>query len=257
MEKIAVTAQVRERAGKGVARSLRRSKMVPAVLYGIGKSLPISMGSKEMTKILNTEGGEHALISLKLEGAKEGADKMALIKDYQLDPITGGLLHVDLMEVALDQKVRIPVALHITGASAGVKEGGILQPGLREIEVECLPHQIPGSIEVNVSALKINESLHVRDLQAPEGVKILTESDATVVTIQPPLSDAKLEAMLAAAPPAEGADPELVKKPAKEGEAAPAEAKAEGKAEGKAAGKEAPKDAKAAPAPKKKHSRQI
>jgi large subunit ribosomal protein L25 len=132
-----------------------------------------------------------------------------------------------------------------------VKEGGILQHGLREIEVECLPHQIPGSIEVNVSALKINESLHVRDLQAPEGVKILTESDATVVTIQPPLSDAKLEAMLAAAPPAEGAEPELVKKPAKEGEAAPAEAKAEGKAEGKAAGKEAPKDAKAAPAPKK------
>src|SRR3989337_4373766 len=95
MEKIAVTAQVRERAGKGVARSLRRSKMVPAVLYGIGKSLPISMGSKEMTKILNAEGGEHALISLKLEGAKEGADKMALIKDYQLDTITGGISTVD------------------------------------------------------------------------------------------------------------------------------------------------------------------
>ncbi len=254
MEKIAVTAQVREKAGKGVARSLRRNKMVPAVLYGLGKSLPISMGSKEMTKILSTEGGEHALISLKLEGAKEGADKMALIKDYQLDPITGGLLHVDLMEIAMDKKVKLPVALHITGASAGVKEGGILQHGLREIEVECLPHQIPGSIEVNVSALKINESLHVRDLQAPEGVKILTESDATVVTIQPPLSDAKLEAMLAVAPPAEGAEPDLVKKLKKEGEAETAEGKPEGKAagkaEGKAEGKEASKDTKAA-APKK------
>src|SRR4030067_3871915 len=191
------------------ARSLRRNKMVPAVLYGIGKSLPISMGTKEMTKILTAEGGEHALISLKLEGAKEGADKMALIKDYQLDPITGGLLHVDLMEVALDKKVKIPVALHITGASAGVKEGGLLQHGLREIEVECLPQQIPGSIEVNISGLKINESLHVTDLQAPEGVKILAEPDATVLTIQPPIADAKLEEMLAAAPPAAGAGPEL------------------------------------------------
>src|SRR3990172_9577297 len=118
MEKIAVTAQVRERAGKGVARSLRRSKKIPAVLYGQGKSLPIEMGSKEMMKILGSEGGEHALISLKLEGAKEAADRMALIKDYQHDPITGGLVHVDLLEVAMDKKVKIPVALHITGASA-------------------------------------------------------------------------------------------------------------------------------------------
>ena len=90
MEKIALTAQVREKAGKGVARGLRRNQMVPAVLYSHGKSMPISMGNKDVTKILNTEGGEHALINLKLEGGKTAArDKLALIKDYQIDPRNG------------------------------------------------------------------------------------------------------------------------------------------------------------------------
>src|SRR5512143_656148 len=98
MEKIALSAQVREKVGKGVARGLRRNQMVPAVLYSHGKSTPIAMGNKDVTKILNTEGGEHALISLKLEGGKDGVDKIALIKDYQIDPTSGRLIHVDLME---------------------------------------------------------------------------------------------------------------------------------------------------------------
>lgn len=244
MEKIALKAQVRDKSGKGVARSLRRSKMVPAVLYGYGKSLPISMGNKDVLKILNTEGGEHALINLSLEGAKEGnSDRIALIKDYQVDPISGSLIHVDLLEVALDKKVKIPVMLHITGAAIGVKDGGILQHGIREVEVECLPNQIPGSFEINISPLAINDSLHVRDIVAPEGVKILTDPDTTVVSIQPPISDAKLEAMLAAAPAAEGAEPELVKKK-KEEEVEAAEGKAEPKAEAKAEGKESAKEGK-------------
>ncbi len=106
--------------------------MVPAVLYSHGKSMPIAMGNKEVTKILNTEGGEHALINLTLEGTKEAAERMALIKDYQVDPITGTLMHVDLMEVAMNEKVKIQVAVHLSGTSIGVKEGGIFQYGLRE-----------------------------------------------------------------------------------------------------------------------------
>jgi large subunit ribosomal protein L25 len=254
MERVVLTAQVREKAGKGVARGLRRDGKVPAVLYSHGKSTPIAMGTKDLTKILNTEGGEHALINLTLDGARDAKERMALIKDYQRDPISGGLIHVDLQEVALDEKVKIPVAVHITGSAAGVKEGGILQLALRELEVECLPHCIPGYIEVEISALKMNESLHVRDIKAPAEVKILTDPEATVVTIQPPISDAKLEAMLTAAPAAETGEPELVKKPAKEGEEAAAPgAEAKGK---EAAPKEAaPKEAAAAPkkeaAPKK------
>lgn len=244
MEKIALTAQFREKAGKGVARSLRRNQMIPAVLYSHGASMPIAMGGKEIMRIINTEGGEHALINLKLDGAKGAAERMALIKDYQVDPIKGGLIHVDLMEVAMNEKVKLSVAVHVSGAAAGVKEGGILQHGVRDLDVECLPHQIPDYLEVDISNLKINESLHVRDIKAPEGIKILTDADATVATIQPPISDAKLEAMLAAAPAVETGEPELVKKPKKEGEAAAAPA-----AEGKEAKAAAPKEAKAA-APK-------
>jgi large subunit ribosomal protein L25 len=249
MEKIALTAQVREKAGKGVARGLRRNKMVPAVLYSHGKSTPITMGDKDVIKVLNTEGGEHALINLKLEGAKGAADRLALIKDYQVDPISGKLMHVDLMEVAMNEKVKIQVAVHVTGSSIGVKEGGIFQYGQRHLEVECLPGQIPDSIEVDISALKINESLHVRDIKAAEGIKILTDPDATVATIQPPISDAKLEEMLTATPAAvaEGGEPELVKKPKKEGEA---EAAPAAEAKGAGAAKEAAGAPKAA-APKK------
>jgi large subunit ribosomal protein L25 len=235
MEKIALSAQVREKVGKGVARGLRRDKMVPAVLYSHGKSLPISMGNKDVTKILNTEGGEHALINLKLEDGKGGAERLALIKDYQIDPTSGGLIHVDLMEVAMDEKVKIPVTVHIVGSAdaVGVKEGGIFQYGLRTLEIECTPDRIPDFIEVNISELKVNESLHVRDIKAAEGIRILTDGDSTVATIQPPISEAKLEAMLTATPAvaAEAGEPELVKKPKKEGEAvaAPVAEAAKGK----------------------------
>jgi large subunit ribosomal protein L25 len=245
MERVALTAQVREKAGKGVARGLRRDKRVPAVLYSHGKSMPISMVSKDVTKILNTEGGEHALINLTLEGSKDAAARMALIKDYQVDPLNGSLVHLDLMEVAMNEKVKIQVAVHITGNSIGVKEGGIFQYGLRTLDVECLPTHIPDNIEVNIASLKINESLHVRDIKAPEGVRILTDGDATVETIQPPISVEKLEAMLAAAPAAEAGEPEVVGKK-KEGEAEAAAPAAGAKGKEAAPSKEAPKKEAAA-----------
>jgi large subunit ribosomal protein L25 len=123
-----------------------------------------------------------------------------------------------------------------------VKEGGILQHGVREVEIECLPTQIPEHLEINISALKVNESIHVRDIKVAEGIRILTDGDATIVTIQPPISDAKLEAMLTAVPAAatEAGEPELVKKPKKEGEVAAAAPAAEAKGK-EAAPKEAPK----------------
>jgi large subunit ribosomal protein L25 len=255
MEKIALTAQVREKAGKGVARELRRNAQIPAVLYSHGKSMPISMGNKEITTILNAEGGKHALLNLTLQGTKEAAERMALIKDYELDPITGKLMHIDLMEVAMDEKVKVQVAIHLTGSAIGVKEGGILQYGLHQVEIECLPQQIPSHFDVDIAAVKVNESLHVRDIQTPEGVKILNDADATIMTIQPPVSEAKLESMLATGAPAAAAEgePELVKKPKKEGEAAAA-GDAKGKeaapAKGAAPAKAAAPAAKAA-APKK------
>ena len=253
MKRIALTAQVRQKVGKGVARGLRRDAQVPAVLYSHGKSTPIVMVNKDISKVLNAEGGEHALINLKLEGGTGAGDKLALIKDYQVDPISGKLIHLDLMEVAMNEKVKLQVAVHISGTAVGVKEGGIFQYGQRNLEIECLPTHIPDFIDVNIEHLKVNESLHVRDITAPEGVKILTEGDNTVATIQPPISEAKLEAMLTTTPAevTEGAEPELVKKPKTEGEAAEAKGKEGTKEAAPKAG--APKAAAAAPksAPKK------
>jgi large subunit ribosomal protein L25 len=240
MERVALKAQIRDKAGKGIARSLRREKMVPAVLYSHGTSTPLSMVNKDLTTVLNTEGGEHALINLKLEGVSGAGEKMALIKDYQVDPRSGALLHVDLMEVAMHEKVKVVVAIHLTGNSVGVKEGGILQNALRQVEVECLPTQIPDFFEVNIADLKVNESIHVRDIKAAEGVRILNDGDATVATIQPPISVEKLESMLSAAPAVAEGEPELVKKPKKEGEAAAAPA-------AEAKGKEAKETKEAAP----------
>lgn len=251
MERVAMTAEFREKSGKGVARGLRRNEKVPAVLYSHGSSLPISMGLKDLKKVLNAEGGEHALINLTLTGAKGAKERMALIKDYQLDPRSGGLIHVDLQEVAMNEKVKIQVTVHLTGSAIGVKEGGIMQLALRELEVECLPAQIPDHLVLDVSALNVNESLHVRDIKAPEGVRILADLEATVVTIQPPISVEKLEAMLTAAPTAETGEPELVKKPAKEGEAAAAAPAAEAKGKEAAAPKEAAAAPKKEAAPKK------
>jgi large subunit ribosomal protein L25 len=247
MEKIALTAQVREKAGKGPARELRRNARIPAVLYSHGKSMPLSMATKEVATILNTEGGKHALLTLTLEGTKEAAERMALIKDYELDPISNKLMHIDLMEVAMDEKVKVQVAIHLVGNAIGVKEGGILQYGLHQVDIECFPQQIPSHFDVNIAAVKVNESLHVRDIVAPEGVKILNDADATIVTIQPPVSDAKLESMLGTGAPAAAGEgePELVKKPKKEGEA---DAKAAAPAKGGAApAKAAAPAAKAAP----------
>ncbi len=249
MERVALTAHIREHTGKGIARGLRREKKIPAVLYSHGKSMPIAMVNKDVSKVLNTEGGEHALIDLKLEGGSAAGERMALIKDYQVDPLTGVLIHLDLMEVAMNEKVKVPVNIHLVGSSVGVKEGGILQHGMRQVEIECLPGQIPDFIEVNIADVNINESIHVRDIKAPEGVRILTDSDGTVVTIQPPISAEKLEAMLTAAPAAETGEPEVVgKKKEAEGEAAAAAPAAGAK------GKEAAAPAAAKEAAPKKES---
>jgi large subunit ribosomal protein L25 len=153
------------------------------------------------------------------------------------------------MEVAMDEKVKIPVAVHIVGAAVGVKEGGIFQYGQRTLEIECTPDLIPDSIEVDISALKVNESLHVRDIKVAGGIRILTDGDSTVATIQPPISEAKLEAMLTATPAvaAEAGEPELVKKPKKEGEAAAAPAAEAPKGKEAAPKKEAASKKEAAP----------
>jgi len=245
--KFDMTAEVREKSGKGVARQLRRSGKVPAVLYGEGECLLLTLDPDSVTKILRAHAGSTALISLKVAGAAGKAQRTAILRDYQVDPVSGELLHVDLFEISMNKviRVKVPVSL-IGGMPAGVKEGGVIHHNLREIHVECLPAAIPDTIEVDASNLLIGQGIHVRELARKEGVKFLDEADHMVVSVAAPISEAKLEALLTSAAVAEGKEPEVIGKgkeevvaegaePAAEKGAAPAEAKPGEKGEKKEA----------------------
>ncbi|RJQ19744.1 MAG: 50S ribosomal protein L25 [Nitrospiraceae bacterium] len=208
MEKILVKADKRTETGKGNARSLRRRNVLPAVMYGEGKSMPIQLDKKEMHKLISSGVGEHALITLQLnEGDSGTSERPVLVKDYQTEPVSDELIHVDFIEISLQKKIRITVPVVITREPAGIKLGGIMQHRVREIEVECLPTQIPDKIEVDAGFIEIGHSLHVSDLTPQEGIKIVTDPSEVILSVT-----AQKEEAVAAAP-AEGAvaEPEVLK----------------------------------------------
>ncbi len=227
MEKIALKALWREKSGKGTARTLRRGGNIPAVLYSGGKSSCLTLNPKELLTKAGRGRREGILISLEVgDAGGKTEERTALLKDLQWDPVDGSLLHVDLFEISMDKPIRVKVPLKLIGTPIGVKDGGILQFSMREVEVECLPAVIPDHLPVDAPDLGIGGHFYVKDLQAPEGVTVLGEEGQAIFAVTAPVSEAKLEELLAAAPTEAGKEPELVKKPAKE--------EAEGKkAEGK------------------------
>jgi len=209
MERVTIQAYRRETTGKGAARSLRRKGELPAVIYRAGISEPIKVPGKEFLKLLKKTRGENILVNLQFP---EGS-RLAVIKDYQLDPVTGDLLHTDFQEVLLTEKIRVTLKVITTGVPKGVKEqGGILQHALREIEIEALPDRIPGHIEVDVSGLSVGQSIHVSDLKLEEGIKVLTEPEEVIATVTAPV----VEEVAPAAPAPEVTEPEVIKKGKKE-----------------------------------------
>lgn len=251
--KFDLAVDVREGAGKGAARQLRRAGKVPAVLYGQGECVLITAKPGDMLKILRAHAGSTALISLTVNGAKSKAKRTALLRDYQVDPVTSELLHADLFEISMDKPIRVKVPVHVIGGvPAGVKEGGVLHHHLRNLHVECLPSVLPDFIEVDASHLEINQGIHLREIAKREGIKYLGDPDQMVVSVAAPMSEAKLEALLTSAAAGPAAEPEVMgkgKEEAVEGAAAgapaaaapAAEAKGGEKKEAAAAGKEAPK----------------
>ena len=233
MQKIGLNADIREKSGKGAARSIRRDGRIPGVLYGGGSATTISLNPSDVLKILHSESGENALINLKLKAKDKELEKIAILRDFQRDPVTGKLLHADLFEVSMDKAIRVKIHVEITGdVPAGVKEGGLLQHNMREVMVECLPSMIPDHIRIDASALKIGDVIHVRDINVAEGVKILDDSSMAVASVAAPMSETKLEQMLTATP-AEAKEPEVAAKgkeaaaPAEEGAKAEKPEKAE------------------------------
>jgi large subunit ribosomal protein L25 len=213
MKKVALNVELRENKGKGVARSLRRGGNIPAVMYGLGAPTALTINRKELVKIINAGVGGNTLITVNFAGQQ----RMAVLRDYQVDPISTELMHADLLEVSMEKVIHVTIPVVIVGSTPeGVKEGGILQSMAREIEVECLPASIPEHIDVDASAMAIGSSIHVGDLKLPEGVKARTEAETVIVTLVAPISDAKLDEMLAGGEKGEVKEPEVLTKAKKE-----------------------------------------
>ncbi len=203
MEKILVAADKRNESGKGSARTLRRAGIIPAVVYSEGNSTPIQLNTKIMTKLLMSGSAEHALITVALDGSEHPV----IIKDFQLDPVSDELLHIDFKQVSLKDKLTVTVALSIVKQPIGVKMGGVLQKVLREIEVECLPTNIPDTIEIDAEHIEIGGNLHVSDLTVGEGIKILTDPKGVILSVKAPAVEVEPTEEEAAA---EAAEPEVV-----------------------------------------------
>ena len=192
---LAVT--VRDKSGKGAARQLRRSGKVPGVLYGQGECLLLTIEPEPLIKILRSQSGSTALISVSITGAKSKPKRTALLRDFQVDPVEGQVLHADLFEISMDKPIRVKVPVHVIGGTpAGVKEGGILHYNTRELHVECLPAALPDYIEVDASPLAIGQGIHLKEIAKKEGVRYLDDPEQMVVSVAVPMSEAKLEALL-------------------------------------------------------------
>jgi large subunit ribosomal protein L25 len=225
-------AQEREPGNKNAARRVRVAGKVPAVIYGAGKETSvISVDPRQVMRILKSESGHNTIFDLALGSGRE----KAMIVDWQFEPIKGKLLHVDLQRIAMDKKLTVTVPIVLKGEALGVKQdGGILEQLLREVELECLPADIPKSIEVDVTHLVFGIELRVKDLAHGDKLKFLTDEDRMVAHIttvkEEVVATPEATAADAAATPAE---PEVIKKGKQDAEGDEAEGKPEGKAEKK------------------------
>jgi large subunit ribosomal protein L25 len=232
---LSIDAEPREEFGKNAARRLRRNGRVPAIVYGDqGPAIPVAVEPRKILSILQSESGHNAIFTLEIKGK---APARVMLRDWTVDPVHGGLLHVDIVRVGRDTKLKIKVPIHITGEAQGVKvQGGILEFMLREVELECLPDDIPENITVDVTELTIGKNLRVSDLKLGDKVKVLTDPArvvAHVVVIKE--EEAKPAGEIAEATPAE---PEIIRKGKAEVEGAEAEAEADEGKEGKEGKKE-------------------
>lgn len=204
METRELVARARERSGKGVARKLRQSGRLPGVCYGAQGTTSLSVEAREFQR-LRREGGENVILELKFEGDAQAA-RTVLIKALQFDPLTWSPLHVDFLEIDLQREIEVMVSVVLDGTPAGVARGNVLLHHLREVEVRCLPGNIPEALHLDVSSLETGQILHVRDLPAPVGIAIVTGEDEPLVSLMAELVKAPEAAEAAAeAPTEEGA----------------------------------------------------
>lgn len=203
-------AQPRPAGNKNAARRVRQGGKIPAVVYGAGQdSLPVAVDPRQVTRILNSETGHNTIFDLALDGGKT----KAMIVDWQYEPIKGKLLHIDLKRIAMDKKLAVMVPIELIGEPAGVKtQGGILEQMLREVEVECLPADIPSHIDVDVTELVFGKVLRVADLPHSDKLKFLTDENQPVAHVTVVKEEVVATPEAVAAEAGAPAEPEVIKK---------------------------------------------
>jgi len=211
MATVTLTAKTRTDAGKGAARKLRGAQLVPGVIYGHNRQPQLlTVDEHELDRLLERIAAETTVVELSVDGTTS----RTLIREIQRHPFKRQVLHVDFLELVAGEKVEVDIPLVLVGTPEGVRaSGGILDQILREVHVEVDPVNMPSHLDVDVSGLGLNDSLHVRDLKVPEGVELLEDGDATICVVAPPRLEAEpapAEAAEAAEAPAE---PELIRKP--------------------------------------------
>jgi len=215
MEQIIVEAMPREDRGKNAARRMRLAGNVPAVLYGgEGGSIALAVNTKQLSAIMRSESGHNTIFKVKLPTG----DQPAMLRDWQVDPLKGALLHVDLLRVAMDVRMRVLVPVHTFGEAQGVKlQGGIFEMVTREVEIECLPSDIPGEIRVDISELMIGKQLRAGDLPLDAAkVKLVSDPQRVVAHVVALRAEEEKPAEAVAAEAAAPAEPEVIKKGKKE-----------------------------------------
>jgi len=228
MEEILLNAELREEIGKGKVKDIREKGFIPAVLYGDGKNAsPVKMLHSEFLKLVHHHRVEGVVINLKIKDDKKQKSRACLIKEIQYDPVHGDIVHVDFNEISLTEVIKVNIPVVAKGEPVGVKQdGGSLEHILWEIEVECLPTDIPKGFEIDVSALKIGDAIHVKDLSVPPKVKILNDPASIVLSVAAPMKE---EVPVEAVEGEEKQEPEVIK----EKKEVPAEGEEEEGKEGK------------------------
>ena len=215
MERINLETQLREEKGKQLVKRLRQQGFIPAVVYKGGKDgLSLKVSEKDFIKVIGTKAGSNVIINLKISenqktSSKAQKDKTVMIKEIQREPVRGGILHIDFNEISLTETLKVQVRVEPKGEAAGVKEGGTLERVIREVEVECLPTAIPEKLEIDVTNLKIGDSVFVKDIVVTEGIKISQDPALIVMSVKPPFVEKVPEVAAVEGAPEE---PELIRK---------------------------------------------
>lgn len=185
-ERTKLTVTTRERVGSSESRRLRRQGLVPGVLYGRGEPVSICVEERELRRALTGAAGLHSLLDVSIDGT--GNSHASILKDYQVDKVRGGVIHVDLQEVRLDQPITASVSVHLIGGedAPGVREGGVLSQPLREVQVSALPLEVPEHIDVDVSQMATGDTLRVEDIRVAEGVTLLDDPETVLATVTAP-----------------------------------------------------------------------